>query len=88
MKWISEFSIQTEQSGPAVFSRLAITQVETDASQYKPFQLSSDKYFQYLQIFLVLNELVHECIMGTGPDNKRGRGRLAPSRVYYQGRFP
>ena len=52
MKWISEFSIQTEQSGPAVFSRLAITQVETDASQYKPFQLSSDKYFQYLQIFL------------------------------------
>ena len=51
MKWISEFSIQTEQSGPAVFSRLAITQVETGASQYKPFQLSSDKYFQYLQIF-------------------------------------
>ena len=25
-----------------------------------------------------LNELVHSCIMGTGPDNKRGRGRLAP----------
>ena len=39
-------------------------------------------------LLLVLNELVHECIMGTGPDNKRGRGRLAPSRVYYQGRFP
>ena len=53
MKWISEFSIQTEQSGPAVFSRLAITQVETDASQYKPFQLSSDKYLQYLQIFFI-----------------------------------
>ena len=35
MKWISEFSIQTEQSGPAVFSRLAITQVETGASQYQ-----------------------------------------------------
>ena len=39
-------------------------------------------------LFLVLNELVHECIMGTGPDNTRGRVRLAPSRVYYQGRFP
>ena len=26
--------------------------------------------------FLVLNELVHSGIMGTGPDNKRGRGRL------------
>ena len=42
----------------------------------------------HIGYFLVLNELVHEGIMGTGPDNKRGRGRLAPSRVYYQGRFP
>ena len=25
---------------------------------------------------MVLNELVHEGIMGTSPDNKRGRGRL------------
>ena len=36
---------------------------------------------------LVLNELVHECIMGTGTDNTRGRVRLAPSRVYYQSEF-
>ena len=49
---------------------------------------SGYKKEQPLSSFLVLNELVHECIMGTGPDNKRGRGRLAPSRVYYQGRFP
>ena len=35
---------------------------------------------QESQMFLVLNELVHECIMGTGPDHKRGRGHLAPSR--------
>ena len=40
------------------------------------------------KIFLVLYELVHECIMGTGTDNTRGRVRLAPSRVYYQCRFP
>ena len=30
----------------------------------------------FSRLFMVLNELVHEGIMGTGPDNKRGRGRL------------
>ena len=56
-----------------------------DRIQIILFLISFSFYFKKL---LVLNVLAHEGIMGTGPDNKRGRGRLAPSRVYYQGRFP
>ena len=33
--------------------------------------------YQVSKYFLVLYELVHECIMGTGTDNTRGRVRLA-----------
>ena len=41
--------------------------------------LTMHSFHNYRNAILVLNELVHECIMGTGPDNKRGRGRLASS---------
>ena len=83
------FSRKTEISGIPDFKRSLLLSDWTLTLTIIFFN-SHIKHFLHCfkNIFLVLNELVHECIMGTGPDNKRGRGRLAPSRVYYQGRFP
>ena len=46
------------------------------------YYINLNEYF-----FLVLYELVHECIMGTGTNNNKGRVRLSPSRVYYHPNF-
>ena len=63
--------------------RALLSPWSSSSQDLKPHFLRRSVY-----ILLVLYELVHECIMGTGTDNTRGRVRLAPSRVYYQCRFP
>ena len=40
------------------------------------WQVFSQQWIMGARCTISLNELVHECIMGTGPDNKRGRGHV------------